>query len=100
LVPEVHSSEVHSFFIPRFILAVGGRPIRARRHASSAWFFVSAGLSLWLVDRALRFGSGLRHVQIVHLAALAPGVAVPPQNPGCWILVQDVGPVIYHGTLL
>lgn len=33
-------------------------------HASSSWYFVSMGIFLWIVDRLLRFASGMRHVQI------------------------------------
>jgi len=40
-------------------------------HATAAWYYVSGGLCLWLVDRGMRLWSGTRHVQVKSASILA-----------------------------
>jgi NAD(P)H-flavin reductase len=36
-------------------------------HAPSSWFFLALGLSLWVLDRVLRFASGVQRVELLHV---------------------------------
>lgn len=43
-------------------------------HAPSLWYYLLGGLSLWILDRVVRFKRGCRQVQVACMEYRAPGV--------------------------